>query len=119
MPRTMRLPYLVLFTLLAVSPVRAQVAGHPVEIAGGGGLTQFDARDKIKPGLTGVGSIGYRWSTGLVFEYGWLGSMTKRDDPLPDPDHTFSWTGLDLRFNLRDPSERYTPFLLAGYGFGR
>jgi outer membrane protein OmpA-like peptidoglycan-associated protein len=119
MPRTKRLAQLVLLTLLTAVPARAQVAGHPIEIAAGGGLTQFDGRDKIKPGLTGVGSIGYRWSTGLVFEYGWLGSLAKRDDAFANPDHTFTWSGLDVRFNLRDPSERYTPYLIGGFGFGR
>ena len=119
MPLTKRLPSLVVLTLLAVRPARAQVAGHTVELAAGGGVTQYDGRDHLKTGLTGVGSIGYRWSTGLAFEYGWLGSLTQRDDVYGKTDHTFTWSGLDLRWNLRDPSERFTPYLLTGFGFGR
>jgi len=113
-----RLSFLVLLLALA-APARAQVAGHVVEAAVGGGLAQFDARDHIQPGVLGTGVIGYRWSTGLTFEYAWLGSLTKRDALLNETDHTFSWTGLDLRWNLRDPSERFTPYLLTGFGFGR
>ena len=27
--------------------------------------------------------------------------------------------GLDLRWSLRDPSEKFTPYLLTGFGVGR
>ena len=33
--------------------------------------------------------------------------------------HSFSWYGLDLRWSLRDPSEKVTPYLLTGLGVGR
>jgi outer membrane protein OmpA-like peptidoglycan-associated protein len=119
MPRTKWLPCLVLLTSFSAAPGHAQVAGRPIELSAGGGLTQFDGRDHLEAGLTGVGSIGYRWSTGVSLEYGWLGALSKRDAIFGKTDHTFTWSGLDVRFSLRDPSERYTPFLLAGFGYGR
>lgn len=119
MPRTMRLPCLVLLLAFAVSPARAQVAGHPVEVGGGGGAMQFDARDHIKSGFVGTASIGYRWSPGLTFEAAWLNSPTELDATHGSLKHSFSWTGVDVRWNLRDPSEKFTPYLLTGYGYGR
>ncbi len=119
MSRSKSLPYLVLLLALTASPARAQVAGHPVEVAAGGGMVHYDARDRIKDGPVGVASIGYRWSTALTFEGAWLNSPTERDETYGTTPHSFSWTGLDLRWNLRDPSERFTPFLLTGFGYGR
>jgi OOP family OmpA-OmpF porin len=119
MPRPKRLPDLVLLLALAASPVRAQVAGHPVEVSAGGGMVHYDARDRIKDGWVGTASIGYRWSPGLTFEAAWLNSPTERNEVYGVTEHSFSWTGLDLRWNLRDPSEKFTPYLLTGYGYGR
>jgi outer membrane protein OmpA-like peptidoglycan-associated protein len=104
----------------AASIARAQVAGHAVEVAGGAGVVHYDVRDHIDAAGLLTGSLGYRWSTGLTFEAAWLGSLSKRKFPgLPESDHEFSWTGMDLRWSLRDPSERVTPYLLTGFGFGR
>ena len=119
MPRSKRLPVVVLLLALAANPVSAQVAGHPVEVAGGGGIMHFDARDHIETGTLGVASIGYRWSPALTFEAAWLGALAKRDATYNGVDHEFSWLGADLRWNLRDPSEKFTPYLLTGFGFGR
>ena len=119
MPRSKRLSHLVLLLALVASPVRAQVAGHPVEVSAGGGLVHYDARDRIKDGYAGTASIGYRWSPALTFEGAWLNSPTERDEVYGTTEHSFSWTGLDLRWNLRDPSERFTPYLLTGFGYGR
>src|SRR5262245_740217 len=119
MPRTKRLPYLALLTILTAGPVHAQIAGRPFEVSAGVGVTKFDVRDHIDPGVTGVGSIGWRWNTGLTFEWGWVGATTERDETYSNTPHSMSWTGLDVRWNLRDPSEKFTPFLLAGYGYGR
>jgi hypothetical protein len=114
-----RLPFFVLLGVLAVAPARAQIAGHPVEAAVGAGWQQFDVRDHVKNAPLGSLSLGYRWSTGLTFEGSWLGTTTKRVSPFPDVTHTFTWTGVDMRWSLRDPSERVTPYLLTGLGFGR
>jgi len=119
MLRSKCLLVLVLLLAFAASPVRAQVAGHPVEVSAGGGVMHFDARDHIQDGAAGTASLGYRWSPALTFEAAWLGSQTKRDATYNKTDHEFSWTGVDLRWNLRDPSERFTPFLLTGFGYGR
>ena len=115
-----RLTFIALLGVLAVSPARAQIAGHPVEAAVGAGWQQFDARDHIKNAPLGSVSLGYRWSTALTFEGTWLDAVgAKRAFPFPTADHTFSWTGFDLRWSLRDPSEKVTPYLLTGLGFGR
>jgi len=113
-----RLPLLVLSLILAGS-ARAQVAGHPIEGSGGIGFAQFDSRDHIRAAGLATGSLGYRWSTGLTYEAGWLGSISKRDELLDRTKHRWSWVGLDLRWSLRDPSERVTPYILTGFGYGR
>src|SRR5258706_4553377 len=114
-----RLLFLVLLAVMAVTPARAQIAGHPVEASIGGGWQQFDARDYIQNSPIGIASLAYRYSTGLTFEGTWLGTTTKRVYPFPEADHSFTWTGLDLRWSLRDPSEKVTPYLITGFGFGR
>ncbi len=120
MSRLKWLPSIVLAVALFAPSARAQVAGHVVELSGAAGLAHYDARDRITPAGLALGSLGYRWSTGLTFEGAWLGSLSKRDDLIyGKTDHKFSWIGLDLRWSLRDPSERVTPYLLTGLGFGR
>ena len=122
MPRFLRLlAMLVLAAASAASPAAAQVAGRPIEVSAGGGSVTFDARDQLERGLLGTGALAYRWSTGLTFEAAWLGSITKRNPqyPLGELDHEFSWLGMDLRWSLRDPSEKVTPYLITGFGFGR
>lgn len=114
-----RLASLLLLGVLAASPAAAQVAGHPVEFSVGGGLAQFDARDHVEGAPLGTASLAYRWSTGLSFEASWLTASSQRRPEWGGNDLTYSWTGLDLRWSLRDPSERMTPYLLTGLGFGR
>ena len=109
-----RLPFLVLLAALTAPAARAQIAGHPVEASLNGGLIQYDARDHVRGTALGLSTLGYRWSTGLTFEYTWLGATGKRDATFGEVTHTFTWNGLDLRWNLRDPSERVTPYLLTG-----
>jgi outer membrane protein OmpA-like peptidoglycan-associated protein len=116
-----RLPLLVLSLALCAAPARAQVAGHVIEAAGGLGFVQYDSRDMISSAGMLTGSLGYRWSPAMTFEGAWLGSITKRSpqSPLGEVDHKWSWTGVDVRWNLRDPSERITPYLITGFGYGR
>ncbi len=114
-----RLSLLVLLFALAAVPARAQVAGHPVEVSAGGGWTFFDARDFLKDSPTATASLGYRWSTGLTFEGAWHNSPAKHLPSAGGSDYSFSWAGVDMRWNLRDPSEKVTPYLLTGFGYGR
>jgi outer membrane protein OmpA-like peptidoglycan-associated protein len=116
-----RLPLLVLSLALCAAPARAQVAGHVVEASGGLGFVQYDSRDMIRAAGMLTGSLGYRWSPALTFEGAWIGSTTKRDVTYPfgEVDHTWTWSGVDVRWNLRDPSEHVTPYLITGFGYGR
>src|SRR5215831_5296417 len=116
-----RLPLLVLSLALATTPARAQVAGKVWEGSAGLGYVHYDSRDHLRDSGMLTASLGYRWSPALTFEGAWLGALTKRDANYPagDVDHKWSWMGVDLRWNLRDPSERVTPYLLTGFGYGR
>ena len=111
---------LLLASLLTVPavPAGAQIAGRPIEASAGAGIASFDARDFIQDGPGFTGSLGWRWSPALSFELGYLGSPTALDRT-GNPSHTFVWTGGDVRWVLRDPSERVTPYFLTGFGFGR
>jgi OmpA-OmpF porin, OOP family len=119
MSRLVRLSFLVLLVASAVSPAFAQVAGHPVEVSAAGGWTNFDARDHVKDAVGFGGSIGYRWSSALTFEGTYLNSPTHRTAAFGEGKHSFSWLGLDLRWSLRDPSEKVSPYLITGLGVGR
>jgi outer membrane protein OmpA-like peptidoglycan-associated protein len=116
-----RLPLLALLLALSPAPASAQVAGHVIEASGGLGFVQFDSRDMITPAGMATASLGYRWSPGLTFEGSWLGASTQRNEfhPLGEIDHSWTWSGVDLRWNLRDPSEHVTPYLITGLGYGR
>ena len=116
-----RLLLLVLSLALCAAPARAQVAGHVIEASGGLGFVQYDSRDMISAAGMLTGSIGYRWSPALTFEGTWLGSTTKRTETyrFGEVDHDWTWTGVDARWNLRDPSERVTPYFITGFGYGR
>ena len=115
-----RLPFLVLLAALTVSPARAQVAGHPVEAALGGGWMQYDARIHATNAPFGITSLAYRWSTGLTFEGTWLHTVNAKNDALyGKTEQNLSWTGVNLRWSLRDPSEKVTPYLITGLGYGR
>ena len=119
MSRMKWLATLILAVAVAAPSARAQVAGHAVELTAGAGVVQFDGRDNLKTSPLAIGSLGYRWSTGLTFEATWLGSKAKRTIGNTEFDHDWSWVGADLRWSLRDPSERVTPYLITGFGFGR
>jgi len=119
MSRLVRLSFLALLVASAVSPAFAQVAGHPVEVSAAGGWTNFDARDHVKDAVGFGGSLGYRWSSGLTFEGTYLNSPTHRTAAFGEGKHSFSWLGLDLRWSLRDPSEKVAPYLITGLGVGR
>ena len=103
---------------LAVVPARAQVAGHPYEVSAGAGINQFDSRDQIKDAGVFNLSGGWRWSDSFTFEAAWLRAPAKLDVP-GNPKHDWSYASVDAVWMVRDPSERATPYLLAGFGLGR
>jgi OOP family OmpA-OmpF porin len=115
-----RLLSLALLTSCVAVPAFAQVAGRPIEATLGGGWTMPDGRDELNYGPHLSTSLGYRWSTGLTFEAAYLNAPTQRRlGNGVETDHSFSWLGLDLRWSLRDPSEKVTPYLITGFGMGR
>lgn len=108
-----------LLVVAVAVPAMAQIGGRPIEASVGGGILNFDARDHVKDAPVYVGTLGWRWTPALTLEAAWLPSMTTREIPAGEPDHTFSWAGADLRWTLRDPSGPAVPYLLTGMGFGR
>jgi outer membrane protein OmpA-like peptidoglycan-associated protein len=104
--------------VLAVVPARAQVAGHPFEVSAGAGINDFDSRDAIKDSPVFNVSGGWRWSDAVTFEAAWLRAAAKLDQP-GEEKHDWSYTSVDALWMMRDPSERTTPYLLAGFGLGR
>lgn len=103
---------------LVASPAHAQIAGRPLEVSAGAGISNFDARDFIKDSPAFTGSIGWRWMPHASLEGSFTGAKTKLERA-GEPDHEWSYTAFDVRWNLRDPAERATPYLLTGFGFGR
>ena len=90
-----RLPCLVLPRgRLAVTPARAQVAGHPVEAVGSVPAGSSSTRATTsRTRCSAAPRWRYRYSTGLTIEGAWQGTTTKRAYPYPDNiDHTFTWT---------------------------
>src|SRR5512140_3697403 len=59
---------------LIALPAHAQVAGRPLEVSAGAGITSFDARDYIQDSPAFVGSLGWRWKDFLSLEYSFTGS---------------------------------------------
>ena len=103
---------------LMALPAHAQIAGRPFEASAGAGISSMDARDYIKDSPIVTGSLGWRWMNHLALEGSFTGWKTELDQP-GDYEHEWSYTALDLRWNLRDPAERATPYFLTGFGVGR
>ncbi|MCC6349464.1 MAG: OmpA family protein [Candidatus Eisenbacteria bacterium] len=99
-------------------PAQAQIGGRPIEAHAGAGISSFDARDFIKDSPIYTGSLGWRWMNHLSLEGSFTGVKTRLDRP-GDIEHEWSYAALDARWNLRDPGERATPYLLTGFGLGR
>ena len=104
--------------LIVAAPVHAQIGGRPFEVWAGAGLNSFDARDFIKDSPVYTGALGWRWSPALTLEASYTGAITKLDIA-GEPDHQWVYAAGDLRWNMREPSEKFTPFLLTGFGLGR
>ena len=109
---------LVALAVLVAAPAHAQIGGHPFEASAGAGINSFDARDFIQDSPVYVGALGWRYSPGMTFEFSYLGAKTKLDRA-GDLDHKWVYLGGDLRWNLRDASEKAVPYLLTGVGYGR
>ena len=103
---------------LVALPAHAQIAGRPLEASAGAGISSFDARNYIKDSPVVTGALGWRWMNHLTLEGSFTGWKTELDMP-GEYEHEWSYTALDLRWNLRDPAERATPYLLTGFGVGR
>lgn len=103
---------------LMAAPVHAQVAGHPYEVSVGAGINNFDAVDRIKDAPVFTGSLGWRWSDYLTWEGSFLYSGTELDTPTGNK-HKWTVSSVDALWMLRDPSEKVTPYLLTGFGYGR
>lgn len=95
-------------------PAQAQIGGRPIEAHAGAGISSFDARDFIKDSPIYTGSLGWRWMNHLSLEGSFTGVKTRLDRP-GDIEHEWSYAALDARWNLRDPGERATPYLLTGF----
>src|SRR6516162_8068884 len=107
-----RLPLLVLSLALCAAPARAQVAGHVIEAHGGIGFVQYDSRDMLRSSGMLTASLGYRWSPALTFEYAWPRGDARRCPRcrLGEAGHSWPWNSVDVRWNLRGPCERITPY---------
>ena len=104
--------------VLAAVPVRAQIAGHPIEVSAGAGINDFQTTDRIKDAPVFTGSLGWRWSDAVNWEASYLRVGTKMLTP-GEPKHQWSYLALDALWMVRDPAEHSTPYLLAGFGLGR
>ena len=111
-------PRLLLLCLgaLSVSPAAAQIMGRPFEVSGQAGFNHYDLRSHMQDGPGYGGTFGWRAAPWLVLE-GQAFFGPSKADTLPQQDHNFFTTGLDLRLNLRPAEQRVVPFMLAGAGY--
>lgn len=110
------LPVLAGVVLFAI-PSHAQVGGHPVELSGSAGLFKYDIRSHMEKGPAFGLSAGWRAAPWMTLEASSTLGPTKADT-VPGQDHNFSYSGLDLRWNIRPASSKTVPFILTGYGYG-
>ena len=98
-------------------PAAAQIVGHAVEVSGGAGVYNPDARTLVQTGPAYKGALGYRFLPGFTLE-GQATFAPSKSDTGSKPTQNFSMFGLDLRWNLRPADNRAAPFLLFGGGYG-
>jgi outer membrane protein OmpA-like peptidoglycan-associated protein len=109
---------LVAAALFLGAPARAQIAGRPIEVSGGGGLFSPDGRARMMDRFGSVVAIGWRVQPILTLEA--EGSFgPSRQDTVPNFRHNFMLAGADLRWNLRPAEGKVVPFLLTGIGYGQ
>ncbi len=99
------------------APAAAQIGGRPLEVSGGVGVFNPDARARVQTGPAYKGAIGYRFLPGFTLE-GQATFAPSHSDTGSKPIQNFSMYGLDLRWNLRPADARAAPFLLVGAGYG-
>jgi outer membrane protein OmpA-like peptidoglycan-associated protein len=118
----------IVFAALCAAPAAAQIVGHPFEFSGGAGYFHYDARARMTDGPAYTGSLGWRAMPWLSLEgqatFGPTRSDTVSYDladdlSLGNLDRSFTYAGLDARWNLRPAGGHVTPFLLTGVGYGR
>ena len=101
----------------AAAPATAQITGHSVEISGGAGVFNPDARARVQTGPAYKGAIGYRFLAGFTLE-GQATFAPSQSDTGFNPTQNFSMVGLDLRWNMRPADAKTAPFRLFGGGYG-
>ena len=109
--------WLLCLGVLSASPAAAQIMGRPFEVSGQAGFNHYDLRAHMQDGPGYGATLGWRAAPWFVLE-GQMFFGPSSADTLPNQDHNFFSTGLDLRLNLRSAESRVVPFVLAGGGYG-
>jgi outer membrane protein OmpA-like peptidoglycan-associated protein len=90
----------------------AQVIGRAFEFSGRAGYMFFDDRSRFDNAPLLEGSLSWRYTPGITLEAS--GLITKTEFHPTGDEAWFSGYGLDVRWNLREPSGRVVPYLLTG-----
>ncbi|HKQ58669.1 MAG TPA: OmpA family protein [Candidatus Eisenbacteria bacterium] len=99
------------------SPAAAQVRGRPIEFSGQAGYNHYDLRSRMMDDFGYGATLGWRAQPWLVLE-GQAFFGPSHADTLPEKEHNFFSTGLDLRLNMRPAENRVVPYFLVGGGYG-
>ena len=105
------------FAALVAVPAHAQISGHPIEASLGAGMNRFDTRDGIDNAFAFTGSAGWRVSESRTLELSWLNAPSTLKPS--GAKHQWSYSAVDVRWNLADPAEKAVPYVLTGFGLGR
>jgi len=108
----------IVLAALCAAPAAAQVVGHPFELSGGAGYFHFDARARMTDGPAYMGALGWRFSSWMSLEAQATFGPTTSDLLPGETAQSFTYAGLDARWNLRHADERVVPYLLTGVGYG-
>src|SRR5262245_9446280 len=104
-------------TALPFGVALAQIAGRPIEISGGAGISAPDARAHRKDGAAYAAGLGWRVLPNLTLEGAGLWAPSKADSGIQG-DFNFSLLSLNARWNLRPADQRTVPFVTGGFGVG-
>jgi flagellar motor protein MotB len=104
--------------LLSAAPAAGQIVGNPIEFSAHAGYFKPDERARRAEGPGFGGSVGLRVLPWMTLEGHALFAPSSVDSGGADPNHNFSYAGIDGRLHLRPPESRVVPFLLVGAGYG-